>query len=235
MKLKDIQEQFDQREIKPSSEGWDQLAQRLDREENKKSINWLYYAGATAAILALILLVFPLNKGSKTVPTEEIVNEKVDQPVENVPFGNPPVHNEDFQSEAVNEVFALSENELNDTTGTSDSMMDRADNISIRREPVAQIFDSRNLQAERMEVVIQPTTVGIPQTYQPDEAEILLTEAMQQLDSSIQYQYYVNPDRLLQEIEIDIAMEKDRKVESGLLRGLEFTVREIYSAVRGTN
>lgn len=235
MKLKDIKNQFDQREIRPSEGSWDQLAERLDNTEKKASINWLYYAGATAAILVMILLVFPLSDQPDPALKREIVtDEDTNQRKDDAPVEDVIKSDNNNLTDSVDEGFALRENSTDVQPSISDSMLTQNNNLIIKRQPVDQILlGDQNISAVPVELPILTNPVAVPEMHAMDEADLLLTEAMQELDSSLQYQYYVNPERLLQEIEIDIAMEKDRKVESRILRGLELTVMEIYSTVRG--
>jgi len=83
MKLKNIKDSFDKREIQPSDGAWDQLASRLDEQKKASSRKpFIYWISAVAAVLILGWLVFPFfsNQMESVAPHDEMIvqQEKTD-------------------------------------------------------------------------------------------------------------------------------------------------------------
>ncbi|WP_124980299.1 hypothetical protein [Nonlabens xiamenensis] len=59
MKLNNIKNSFDQREIKPSDQAWERLADRLDEQEKSHSKPVIFWLSGIAAVLLVALLLTP--------------------------------------------------------------------------------------------------------------------------------------------------------------------------------
>ncbi len=78
MKLKNIKNQFDKREIAPSENSWERLAAQLDSVDKKKKRPLVYWISAVAAILIVALMASQLllpGKDNGTVETGTLVDE----------------------------------------------------------------------------------------------------------------------------------------------------------------
>lgn len=94
MKLKNIKDSFNEREIQPGADSWQKLSAQLDAADKNKKRPYLYWLGAVAAIIIVALMVYPaINRvdmvetspDSQLVIDESSTNSKTDKKDDNSP------------------------------------------------------------------------------------------------------------------------------------------------------
>jgi len=247
MKLKNIKDQMDKREIAPSAGSWDALASRLETEEKKNKKPLIYWLGAIAAVLIAAVLVYPsLNDDTDVANSSEnqvvqaedelqqefnnaTLQSNVDIPISQEP---PLVENNTLEmekKEAVESKNIILKNE--GVTQVSQKVI-----VRIQRnenEPLPEtIFKTNN--GNLMTAIDSLTPVETPLTTE-EEMELLLRQAMNKVEMTEVAVKSINPDQLLRETEWDIESDKRNKLQNSLQNGLNFLKAEAIAIVEGRN
>ncbi len=114
-----MKEQLQDREIRPSSDAWQKVAEQLEVDDRSKS-NRFFWWGIAASVIGLLLLsVWYLNTtSSQVVPETEIVNtpkKKAAQPIQETLKTTPDVMDEKMLQKK-NEITVALENTKNERT-----------------------------------------------------------------------------------------------------------------------
>ncbi len=243
MKLNDIKDKFDGREIQPSAGSWERLAVRLDKEKktNKKPI--IMWLGAVAAILVVALMVVPsffgMDNTESTSPQlvveEPMIEENsptekrtIDQDVPSTTLKNavaqensakaiekPAVPNMIKASSEPKEILGLKviENNIIAAVATEEATVPKTD-------------------AQRSLEISQPNQ-------KVSEADLLLNQALNRIGSKTTQETGVatrtgesiSPQKLLRETEWDLEAQKRNRIENTLLDGLGRLKREAVALI----
>ncbi len=250
MKLKNIQDKFEDREIQPSIHTWDKLSQRLDQEDKKKKKPVLFWVAAVAAILVLGLLIIPsllmqevVKENNQQLVIEEPVQEveettlperdvMIDQNAESiadVEVENDPVKN---QSQTITTSLALKTVPAT-PTGIALEEPTRENNEVLNANSTVTMQTSNPMAG--IEQALSGET-----TDELSEADRLLNQAMLQIKkkravdvAAVATSKKLDPGKLLRETEWDLEYQRQRRLENSLLDGLGRLKREAVVFLEG--
>ncbi|PRP65615.1 hypothetical protein [Nonlabens agnitus] len=247
MKLNDIKNKFDDREIQPSADSWDRLSERLSTVDKKKKQPIVLWLSGIAAILILGLLAAPAIFFNDTIdPTgSEVVMEEAS------------TQQKDLEPEAMEPVPTIKE-QPQDAVVITDKDTAVKDEVKTKRVPL----ESKRLPIQHMKVTdiasIEPkdkvveqnaiastTDFNTLETVEQEEAsslnevDQLLDNAMKkialkkQINNSVaaSNNTSVDPQKLLRETEWDIEAQNRNKLENTLLDGLGRLKREAVALI----
>lgn len=258
MKLKNIKDTFNSREISPSTGSWDQLAGRLDLEENKsKKPVLIYWLGAIAAVLIAALLLYP------ALTNESSVNQDSNSQIVTT---DDPVEQESINGSEDNAVVIIEKNQLIEEKQPSNDEV----NKSIIRKPAnkilkeqssitqpsqkqitsneqklanqkLQIIENTLLNDDLNEVSKKSTAIALQESKPvikksltvDEEMELLLNNAMGKVKTTEIVTKTVDPNKLLRETEWDIESDQRSKLQNGIQNGLNFLKAEAIAIVEG--
>ncbi|KQC32802.1 hypothetical protein AAU57_05355 [Nonlabens sp. YIK11] len=248
MKLNNIKNKFDDREIQPSADSWDRLSERLSTIEKKKKQPVVLWLSGIAAILILGLLAAPAILFNDTIdPTgSEIVIEETS------------TQQKDLDLEAMEPVPVIKE-QPQDAVAITDKDAAVTDEVKAKRVPLEskklpiqpkKVTDIASI--ERKDEIIEQNaiaasttdfntqeTVEQEDTSSLNEVDQLLDNAMKkiarkkQINNSVAAisSSSVNPQKLLRETEWDIEAQNRNKLENTLLDGLGRLKREAVALI----
>lgn len=239
MKLKNIKNSFNNREIEPSTGAWDQLASRLDQEEKKKKKPFIYWLGAIAAIFILGVIVYPFINGDSTTPNSN-ENTIVLEDVNSINETN--LKNNELAVESKLNLEEKIENSpvksvINNTTPTTVSekrklkRSSQVANVTKPSENKQSVTKESNIKEIRTNSIIEDssinpllsnpiTQVGPKKLTTEEEMELLLNEAMQNTPKTVIAAKEYNIDQLVRESEWDLEADKRNKVNSAIFNQL---------------
>lgn len=258
MKLKNIKDTFESREIQPSAGSWDALASRLETEENKNKKPLMFWLGAIAAILIAALLIYPaLNDNNKvdqqiddTIVTIEDKDQENSSDV-SVPDAievNQTIKNQQKEGLVINEAIATQKEEVISKKSPLQKqyVAQTSQNESLKKEKIQQEVEqiiNDPLTKESIHKNIDDTAITSNQKSQviekvltaEEEMELLLNNAMNKVEQPVIAVKDINPDLLLMETEWDIESDKRSKLQNSLQNGLNFLKAEAVAIVEGRN
>jgi len=262
MKLRDIKDNFNEREIQPGAGSWEKLSAQLDVAEKNRKQPYLYWLGAIAAILILALIAYPAVSGinSETVdPHNQVV---VQESVNN--------------NEAVTEVNKTPQNEVAIEVELDSELNEQEKSIEKEKEkaPVAKNLpasthvkqalaqthlsnkmkkdqNSQNSKIEDKELTQSQEAVAIVESLDtstgsesqtkrlltPDEeAERLLQQFLNDGTNSTEVvTQSIKSEQLLRETELDIEAERHNRINKGLKDGLGKLKNEAFALIGRNN
>ena len=254
MKLKNIKDTFDNREIKPSASSWDALSSRLDEEEKKSKKPVIYWLSAIAAILIAAVLLYPSLDDSLSVDT---VNDEVaiiDDPTTQEVEGTQRISNaqESISQELlpieVKEAIVIQEESYQNAKQVTPVVNEVVSQSSTRKQEkdkkaTSIISNPKNPRFIQIEeplienkvnttvVIVDPTsTVKKPLTAD-EEMEFLLNKAMNKVEVTSVASKTVDPNKLLRETEWDIESDNQSRLQNGIQNGLNFLKAEAVAIV----
>ncbi|BAO54347.1 hypothetical protein [Nonlabens marinus] len=236
MKLNDIKNKFEDREIQPSAGSWDRLSKRLDNNDKNSKKPILLWLAAAAAILVLGLTVVPsLFFNTEVTPIDN-------QMVQETPEVEIPETHESMEVETENqtipevyreqEAIATVENTKKATQKTT-------------KTPSATKFQNQDIILEQPKKAMAISTdtqtgvaqvaPGIEEDKNPEtpinEADALLNKALQKIQLKEATATTINPEKLLRETEWDLMDKKHNRLENTLLDGLGRLKREAVALI----
>ncbi|MGJ8684913.1 MAG: hypothetical protein ACSHWW_09835 [Nonlabens sp.] len=251
MKLKNIKETFDNREIKPSASSWDALSSRLDQEEKKsKKPVVIYWLGAIAAVLIAAVLLYPslsddLNINDESthqiVITEDAVKEESGKL-------NPEVIENELVNEQVTEVVSIANTAVKkelevkvqskNKSSVKGTKKSKPSSISSPQEvEIAQVPLSGNKELlidsqEETTIAHMETNVIVEKTLTAEEEmELLLNEALQKTQPTEIAAKSIDPNKLLREAEWDVESDRRSRIQNKLQDGWDFIKSEAVTMV----
>ncbi|EAS18605.1 hypothetical protein FNJ87_05680 [Nonlabens mediterrranea] len=252
MKLNNIKNTFEKREIKPSADSWDVLSARLDEDDKKsKKPVVIYWLSAIAAIFIAALLLYPsLNKDTVSKSDDRSIVNTIPESIDN---NNKDVKIVEPQLESV-------ENDnLASTVSAETQNNDKRINKSIENQAI--VYNTTPVKTKEPVVKTQEidlqnsaSTTGINEplvdsndntamaslSTQPmiekqltaeEEMELLLNKAMGKVEVTEVAVKTVNPDKLLRETEWDIKSDNRSKLQNSIQGGLDFLRAEAVAIV----
>ncbi len=236
MRLKNIKEQFDKREIQPSQQSWSKLEDMLDaQEDNTKKSTLIIWIGGIAAALVLGLIAVPLvNQDDTAAPVAvPLVIEK-----ENKSEGQFPATILDSNLQNLNvQQDALVEGQVEAPVETPTPAVRDNSTPDLEVEELIQ----RPVVAINVVVIEDPVKLQLNiDTQQPaneaviSEADRLLNAALSKLNEdqanrtaiTSSESPLINPSKLLQETQWDMEYEQRHSIENTVRDGLGRLKRE---------
>jgi hypothetical protein len=249
MKLNDIKEKFNQREIQPSAGSWEKLSNRLDAENKPTRKPLVIWFSAIAAVIVLGLTVVPalffngdvepiknqivieddsIEKNIEQKDKTEIISNPVQNLEPSIVDNNKEVIKTEPKSEIINQNPAANQKQKNKTT-----------ELAIQ-EPEANL-----LETDEIETAVAITTPSVVETQTIDpqlsEADILLNAALNKLSAESanltttgvagNFARPINPQKLLRETEWDLEAKSRNRLENTLLDGLGRLKREAVALI----
>ncbi|MEO9954269.1 hypothetical protein [Nonlabens sp.] len=239
MKLNNIKNSFNNREIEPSASAWDQLASRLDQEEKKNKRPVIFYLSVIAAILILGLVLYPFFNGNTSTPDSNentIVLEDVNS-INETNFKNNELAIESKLNLEENTENSPVKSVINNTTPTTESEKRKQKrsslvaSVSKPSENTQSITKESNIKEIRTNSTIEDSSIN-PLLSNPiaqitpkkltaeEEMELLLNEAMQNTPKTVIATKEYNIDQLVRESEWDLEADKRNKVNNAIFNQL---------------
>ena len=239
MKLNNIKDSFNNREINPSTGAWDQLASRLDQQEKNKKKPFIYWLGTIAAIFILGVILYPFFNGDTSTPDSN-ENTIVLEDVNSINETNP--KNNELAVESKLNLEEKTENSpvkslINNTTPTTVSEKRKQKrsslvaNVSKPSENKQSVIKESYVKEIRTNPTIEDSSIN-PSLSNPiaqvapkkltaeEEMELLLNEAMQNTPKTVIATKEYNIDQLVRESEWDIEADRRNKVNSAIFNQL---------------
>lgn len=255
MKLNHIKSDFDKRKIQPSDDAWEQLAKRLDKNDQNKKKPYVYWIGAVAAVLLIALLAYPLLSKSvdEVAPensavvdgsgTDKVESIKATSPNEQVSIkeNDAPLAVEENQSLKEATTTAIPKTVLNKVARSSSPKSGSNLNDQIAANSQRPIAKSLPVKEENQKSPVLNTEMASQRvltknefnTLTPQqEADLLLNEALAQPEKYNVASRSIHPEQLLRETEWDIELERRNRVNEGLKNGLGILKNEAYTLIR---
>lgn len=252
MKLNNIKNTFEKREIKPSAGSWDALSARLDEDDKKsKKPVVIYWLSAIAAIFIAALLLYPSltndaimdsdnNEVVNTLPLDEDINSndmmfvepKLDE-TENSDVAstvNTDVHINDESSNNAIKNQSIAQN--NKQPKTVNSKL-KNDIQTVQNSASAIVIDEplSNVNEDTAMASVPDQHIIEKQLTAEEEMELLLNKAMGKVEITEVAVKTVNPDKLLRETEWDIESDNRSKLQNSIQGGLNFLRAEAVAIV----
>tara|TARA_R110002012_G_scaffold284130_2_gene474801 strand:- start:1165 stop:1926 length:762 start_codon:yes stop_codon:yes gene_type:complete len=249
MKLNNIKNTFEKREIRPSAGSWDVLSARLDEDDKKsKKPVVIYWLSAIAAIFIAALLIYPSltndalinsdnNEVVNTLPVDvDITNEDmiiVEPKLENTDVAstvNTDVHINDESSNNVIKNQSIAQN--NKQPKTVNSKL-KNDIQTVQNSATAIVIDEPllNVNEDTAMASVPDQHIIEKQLTAEEEMELLLSKAMGKVEITEVAVKTVNPDKLLRETEWDIESDNRSKLQNSIQGGLNFLRAEAVAIV----
>ncbi len=238
MKLNNIKDKFEDREIQPSPASWEKLSQRLDHNDKKSKKPVLLWLVAAAAVLVLGLTVVPsLFTTTQVTPIDN--HMVVETPEVESPEAKETEEEPDQQKipEVYKEKEAIATADKT-KKATQKTNVTKTASLKINQDialaqPQGEISNSSDLQtgvAQVEKVDLKMETATGPET--PfNEADALLNQALKNVQVREATATTINPNKLLRETEWDIQAEKHNRLENTLLDGLGRLKREAVALI----
>lgn len=245
MKLNNIKNKFEDREIQPSADAWDRLSTRLDGEENKSKKPLVYWISAVAAIFILGLMIVPTLMNDNEGGLDNAI--VIDTPeIEEV------IKKEDTVDQQVMPSSSIIKDEAIVATKT-EKAIDIKEAVTIKKKkPVVPVKVMVNKNSDialtiisKKPIEIDPIQEAVAQRELPDtivkeaipvksEADALLDRALINIknqSTAVAARREINPQRLLRETEWDLQAQKRNRLENTLLDGLGRLKREAVALI----
>ncbi|GAK76401.1 hypothetical protein JCM19296_1998 [Nonlabens ulvanivorans] len=251
MKLNNIKNTFEKREIKPSAGSWDVLSARLDEDDKKsKKPVVIYWLSAIAAIFIAALLLYPslsneaiINSDDKIVNTLPlntdnakddllIVEPKLerDKNIDVASTVNTEVQNNDDSNNNAIKNQSIAQNNKQPKTVNS-KVKDQAINV---QNPASFLNIDKALSKGNEDTAMASVSnqhIIEKQLTAEEEMELLLNKAMGKVEVTEVAVKTINPDKLLRETEWDIESDNRSKLQNSIQGGLNFLRAEAVAIV----
>jgi hypothetical protein len=239
MKLKNIKDKFEDREIQPSADAWDKLSQRLDTTEKKNRKPIMLWLGAVAAVFVLGLTVIPslFFNGDHPIPVEnqvvienptaeDLVNEDVNGDLVVPNKGKQPLDVVTVEKEAVAVIESSNSKAKKPAVTKKESMKQDIAFEEPENNPM------KPLETESAVAVEEPQIISADEMLTPQtEADALLNRALQNIQVIQATATTINPSKLLRETEWDLEARRHNRLENTLLDGLGRLKREAIALI----
>ncbi|GAL01111.1 hypothetical protein JCM19314_2311 [Nonlabens ulvanivorans] len=251
MKLNNIKNTFEKREIKPSAGSWDVLSARLDEDDKKsKKPVVIYWLSAIAAIFIAALLLYPslsnetiINSDDKIVNTLPlntdnakddllIVEPKLerDKNIDVASTVNTEVQNNNESNNNAIKNQSIAQNNKQPKTVNS-KVKDQAINV---QNPASSLNIDKALSKDNEDTAMASVSnqhIIEKQLTAEEEMELLLNKAMGKVEVTEVAVKTINPDKLLRETEWDIESDNRSKLQNSIQGGLNFLRAEAVAIV----
>lgn len=260
MKLRDIKDNFNEREIQPGAGSWEKLSAQLDAVESKEKRPYLYWLGAIAAILVVALIAYPaisgINSGILGPDNQVVIQESV-----NVDEAGTEVNKSPKNDVAV-EVKSDSEfNEQEKSIEKEKEKAPAAKNLPAAipvKEALAQAHSSERISSKihkstasnatlsndenitsKIETV-DISTIAQVENGQPltadQEAALLLKSLLENPENKTDVAtHYIKPKQLLRETEWDVEADRRNRINKELKDGLGRLKNEAFALIGVNN
>ncbi len=255
MKLNNIKESFDNRKIEPSIGAWDTLASRLDQEENKSKKPVILWLSAIAAVLILGVFIYPIlsseiviKKGSsnevvidQTKPTEVIPVNKVNvNPVNDAQVDQLKDFNDLQQAVALSEEKnEKSKSIINNNNSKNIKIEDVGavvpnpevnSAISFTDSPKNSIIEDNSIDPK---IIVEVVEVSPKKLTAEEEMELLLNQAIENVEAKEYAVKNINIDQLVRETEWDIEADRRNRFNNYLYDQLGKLKKEAVATITG--
>lgn len=226
MKLKNIKDNFDKREIAPSADSWQRLASQLDQADKKKKRPFLYWICAAAAVLVIALMVSQVSLFTTDL-TPQIDSITV-------------VEKETYNSESKASDAVVSTEKLpvvKEKTVTETSKHLKSAMVASKKRATKTTVQKTPLVIEK--IAISPVEVDetamasnkINNLTLVQETDLLLKEAFAKAESQSIVTKSIDPDQLLRETEWDLEADRRNRLNKGLKSGLGVLKVEAFALI----
>ncbi|WP_417197103.1 hypothetical protein [Bizionia sp.] len=219
-----IKKTLEERQIQPSSNAWNQLSESLDKQDKKSSNTYIWFIGIAASIIGLLFVVNtfqPFQEIEKTsnpvvVETSSENNLEIDSKVETPKM----VTSSDKENSSLVEDLATKSSAKNQTlkrqkvsakryaaVDKDESREVTSNNTSDVEKTSEEAKQIINNQATENMIVQNETANGIIDSDLNLEVEALLKQATSKVSSvsgSDETNYTINPNNLLEDVEMDL-------------------------------
>lgn len=219
-----IKKTLEERQIQPSSNAWNQLSESLDKQDKKSSNTYIWFIGIAASIIGLLFVVNtfqPFQEIEKTsnpvvVETSSENNLEIDSKVETPKM----VTSSDKENSSLVEDLATKSSANYQTSKRQkvsakryaavdkdewrEVISNNTSDVEKTSEEAKQII---NNQATENMIVQNETANGIIDSDLDLEVEALLKQATSKVSSvsgSDETNYTINPNNLLEDVEMDL-------------------------------
>lgn len=249
MKLNNIKNTFEKREIRPSASSWDVLSARLDEDDKKsKKPVVIYWLSAIAAIFIAALLIYPSLTNDALINSDnnEVVNTlpvDVDITNEDMIIVEPKLENTDVASTVNTEVQNNDEsgnNAIKNQSIAQNNKQPKTVNSKVKDQVinVQNPASSFNIDEPLSKGNEDTVMASVPdqhiikkQLTAEEEMELLLNKAMGKVEVTEVAVKTINPDKLLRETEWDIKSDNRSKLQNSIQGGLNFLRAEAVAIV----
>ncbi|GAK93696.1 hypothetical protein JCM19298_1033 [Nonlabens ulvanivorans] len=249
MKLNNIKNTFEKREIRPSAGSWDVLSARLDEDDKKsKKPVVIYWLSAIAAIFIAALLIYPSLTNDALINSDnnEVVNTlpvDVDITNEDMIIVEPKLENTDVASTVNTEVQNNDEsgnNAIKNQSIAQNNKQPKTVNSKVKDQVinVQNPASSFNIDEPLSKGNEDTAMASVPdqhiikkQLTAEEEMELLLNKAMGKVEVTEVAVKTINPDKLLRETEWDIKSDNRSKLQNSIQGGLNFLRAEAVAIV----
>ena len=238
MKLKNIKDSFNEREIQPSAGSWEKLSAQLDGQEKKKKKPYLYWIGAVAALLLIALMVYPAFNNA-TIKAGDQTSQMVE-----VNTTEPELQNSSTETIVMDiNKTALSNNEVEGdeivvtnvsnkkpTAKAPQKVLNRAvvNSVPVKKETSA--ITAMNAKGTVMVESIAQNEVA--QLTAEQEADLLLNSLLNNNQAKENVaSYTIQPKQLLRETEWDIEADRRNQLNNELKKGLGKLKTEAFALI----
>lgn len=242
MKLNNIKDKFENREIQPSVDSWEKLSNRLDTVEKKERKPMVIWFSAIAAILVLGLIVVP----------SLFFNDSM-EPLENPIVIENPADKETILKDEIKEPASATSNKKTEAIATTE-----AETVKTTKQPKAnkrQPIITEKIKAiitndiafetpekDQLEILETQDAIAsqesnveeLQMTAPISEADALLNNALKNLkvqNTAVASSTTINPNKLLRETEWDLEARNRNRLENTLLDGLGKLKREAVALI----
>ncbi|WP_194850980.1 hypothetical protein [Nonlabens antarcticus] len=249
MKLNNIKNKFEGREIQPSADSWEKLSQRLDSEKTKSKKPIIFWLGAIAAVLVLGLTMVPslFVADSETQADQKIVIEE------------PAIENSDTETKLQKPIPVI-QDQNNSVAASEGKEPQPATNEAKPKAPKARVVQDPFLnqkneiafeevkEQESKSAISKPNIIiedvaAVAQNNNANpisESDALLNKALENIAIKNKGQTTgiaanktrsINPQKLLRETEWDLEAQRRNRLENTLLNGLGRLKREAVALI----
>ncbi len=249
MKLNNIKNQMNQREIAPSAQAWDKLQARLDEEPASKK-TWIYWVSGIAAAALLGFFLFPMLTTTTTIvePGNQVVIEE-NTPQFEIEIFTPEITQEEIAIVEENEEVTVT---TNSSTATQNKPVVRKA-VPLKKAIIVATTNNKQHITSKDEFITQPTINNTQETVvasttitndrileQPvvkqltaaQEADLLLQKALgKQPKSDVVASKTVDAKMLLLETEWDVESDRRTRMQNTIQDGLKFLKTEAVALI----
>jgi hypothetical protein len=227
MKLKDIKNSFDKREIAPSADSWQRLSQQLDHADKKKKRPFMYWICAAAALIVIALMVSQTSFFTTDHAPEMnsfTTTEKDADTIKSI--------NED--------AVVLDKSPIVEETAitNSDTIPELKSAVVISKTKAPKTATPKS-QLAIEKITISPVQVSLDAMASNEinnltlvqETDLLLKEAFAKAESQPIVTKSIKPDQLLRETEWDLEADRRNRVNNGLKSGFGVLKIEAFALI----
>ncbi|SCY24381.1 hypothetical protein SAMN05192588_1842 [Nonlabens sp. Hel1_33_55] len=250
MKLNNIKDKFEDREIQPSADSWERLSQRLDTGEKKSKKPVILWLSGIAAVLILGWIAAPAFFAFQTSqPVDNVLVIEESNTIEDASNGNKDEEIEissdlnDSDREAIVSSDIQKESQGSRVKEKRQTpVVKEVGKASVKNDIAFETVEKQkegNLVIQDVIANKETTAVEMQMTAPISEADRLLNDALKRIGSKSQINTGVasngkpsiDPQKLLRETEWDLEDQKRNLFENTLLDGLGRLKREAVALI----